>query len=76
MYTRTPNEPYLFVTGPYINLYHTRGRSLLSQAPHTNESILCHKLSPRTIIVTCPSCTVYPTDLERSRTPTVKLYHS
>ena len=73
MYTRTQNERYLFVTGPHISLYHTRGRALLSQAPHTSESILCHKLSPRTIINTCPSCTVYLTDPERSRTTTAEL---
>ena len=46
-----------------------QGRTTLSQAQHTNESILCHIFSPRTIIATCPSCTVYPTDPERSRTP-------
>ena len=51
VHTRTQNEPYLFVTGPHINICHKRGRTLLSQAPHTNESILCHKLSPRTVIV-------------------------
>ena len=69
VHTRTHNEPYLFVMGPHINIYHTRGRTLLSQAPYTNESILCRELSPRTNLVTCPSCTVDPTDTERSRTP-------
>ena len=58
------------------NIYHTRGRTLLSQAPHASESILYHEPSPRTIIVTCPICTVYPTDPERSRTPTTELHHS
>ena len=77
IHTRTQNEPYLFVTSPHINIYHTRGRTLLTQTPHTNESILCHEPSPpRTIIVTCPSCTVYPTDPERSRTPTAMPHHS
>ena len=59
-----------------IYVYRTRGRTLLSQSPHTNESILCHKISLCTIIVTCPSCTVYPTGPERSRTPTAELHHS
>ena len=63
------NEPYLFVTGPHINIYHTRGRTLLSQAPHTNEPILCHERSPRTNVATCPCCTVDPIDSGRSRTP-------
>ena len=77
MYTRTQNEPYPFRQGPSrINIYHTRGRTLLSQVQHTNESILCHEPSPRTIIVTCPSCTVDPTDPERSRTPTAEVHHS
>ena len=77
MYTRTQNEPYPFRQGPSrINIYHTRGRTLLSQVQHTNESILCHEPSPRTIIVTCPSCTVDPTDPERSRTPTAELHQS
>ena len=75
----TQRSPYLVDTSPhtklyyiymYSGVYHTRGRTLLSQAPHTNESILCHEPSPGTIVVTCPSCTVYPTDPERSRTPT------
>ena len=70
VHTVPQNGPCLGVTGPHVSIYHTRGRTLLSQAPHTNESILCHEPSPGTIVVTCPSCTVYPTDPERSRTPT------
>ena len=66
MYSSSTNEPYVVVTGPYKTAYHTRGRTWLSQAPHTSESILCHKLSPRAITFTCPSCTVYPTDPDRS----------
>ena len=82
---RTQMSPYLLDTSPhtqihthiyiYSGVYHTRGRTLLSQSPHTNESILCHEPSPRTI-VTCPSCTVYPTDPVRSRTPAAELHHS
>ena len=63
------------ILGKHIYIY-TRVRTLLSQAPHTNESILCHEPSPGTIVVTYPSCTVYPTDPERSRTPTAELHHS
>ena len=37
----------------------------LSQAPHTNKSILCHEPWPRTVIITSPSCTVHPTEPER-----------
>ena len=59
-----------------LYIYHSRGRTLLSQSPHTKESIICHKLSPRIILVTCPSCTVYPTDPERSRTATAELHYS
>ena len=33
---------------------------MLSQAPQTNELIFCHEPLPCTIIVTCPSNTVYP----------------
>ena len=61
---------------PYRGMTHTRGRTLLSQAPHTNDSILSREHSPRTIIVKCPSCAVDPTDPERSRTPTAELHHS
>ena len=62
------NEPYLVVTGPHMNICHTRGRTWLSHAPHTDGWILCHELSPRTIVVTCPGRTACPTDPERSRT--------
>ena len=71
----TQMSPYLVGTSPHTQ-YHTRGRALMAQAPHTNESIHCHVPWPRTINVTCPSCTVYPTDPERPRTPTAELHHS
>ena len=45
----------------YTYIYYTRGRTWLSQAPHTNESILYHRLSSRTINVTYRGPTVYPT---------------
>ena len=77
MYTHAHKMSRTFCHRPsHIHLYHTRGRTLLSQAPHTNESILCHDHSPRTIIVTCSSRTVDPTDPERSRTPTAELHQS
>ena len=65
-----------YITYIHPGIYFTRGRTLLSQAPHTNESILCHEPSPRANFVTCPSGTVYPTDPERSRTTTAELHHS
>ena len=61
--------PYLFVTGPYKQKYHTRCRAWLSQAPHSNESIICRRSSSRTNIVTCLGRTVYPTDPEWPPTP-------
>ena len=57
----------------HTHIYHTRGRTLSSQSRHTNESILCHEPSPRTIIIMCPSLTVYPTEPERSRTLTAEI---
>ena len=77
MYTHAHKyEPYIFVTGPHINIYFEvshAGPYLVVTAP---TSILCHKLPPRNIIVTCPSCTVHLTDPERSRTPTAELHPS
>ena len=76
----TQMSPYLVDTSPhtteYIHIYHKQGGTLLSQAPHINESILFHEPSSRSIIVTCPSCNVYPTGPERWRTPTAELHHS
>ena len=58
-------------------MYITREAVPCCHRPYTQTSrSFCHNRSPRIIIVTYPSCTVYSTDPQRSRTPTAELHHS
>ena len=65
--------PYRYVV---VSIYHTRGSTWLSQAPHTNESIVCRRPSSRTINVTYPATSFIRLTPSCQEHPADELHHS